>query len=176
MSAFVGLFFAKQPRPEDPTTMSASSRASTAEAIFCLLVTKTTSAARPIRQGMKKIAAHRDDQGELSLRSAACTHVGCHLHFNGFERCWDCPCHGSIFDTDFQPFECSAIKPLGTPLGTDEPQDGLMTEGTPMARRFSFRYLRSHPAKPRFVRRVEDEPEDALEDWMAAAADVPAQP
>jgi glycine/D-amino acid oxidase-like deaminating enzyme/nitrite reductase/ring-hydroxylating ferredoxin subunit len=67
-----------------------------------------------LRQGMKKIAAYRDDQGTLSLRSAACTHVGCHLHFNSFERCWDCPCHGSIFDTDGQPLNAPAITPLGT--------------------------------------------------------------
>jgi Rieske Fe-S protein len=63
---------------------------------------------------MKKIAAYRNDQGTLSLRSAACTHIGCHLHFNSFERCWDCPCHGSIFDTDGQPLNAPAITPLGT--------------------------------------------------------------
>jgi Rieske Fe-S protein len=63
---------------------------------------------------MKKIAAYRDDHGAVSLRSAACTHIGCHLHFNSFESCWDCPCHGSIFDTDGQPLNAPAITPLGT--------------------------------------------------------------
>jgi glycine/D-amino acid oxidase-like deaminating enzyme len=44
-----------------------------------------------VRQGLAKVAAYRDDRGELYTRSAACTHLGCHLHWNSFERCWDCP-------------------------------------------------------------------------------------
>jgi Rieske Fe-S protein len=53
-----------------------------------------------VRQGLSKVAAYRDNHGELYTRSAACTHVGCHLHWNSFERCWDCPCHGSHFAVD----------------------------------------------------------------------------
>jgi glycine/D-amino acid oxidase-like deaminating enzyme/nitrite reductase/ring-hydroxylating ferredoxin subunit len=65
-----------------------------------------------VRQGLKKIAAYRDKDGELHLRSAACTHLGCHLHWNSFETCWDCPCHGSMFDVDGQPINAPAIGPL----------------------------------------------------------------
>jgi Rieske Fe-S protein len=65
-----------------------------------------------VRRGLKKIAAYRDEDGLLHLNSAACTHVGCHLHWNGFETCWDCPCHGSIFDIDGQPLNAPAIGPL----------------------------------------------------------------
>jgi glycine/D-amino acid oxidase-like deaminating enzyme/nitrite reductase/ring-hydroxylating ferredoxin subunit len=65
-----------------------------------------------LRQGLKKIAAYRDEDGQLSLRSASCTHVGCHLHFNSFERCWDCPCHGSIFAPDGGVLNAPAIAPL----------------------------------------------------------------
>jgi glycine/D-amino acid oxidase-like deaminating enzyme/nitrite reductase/ring-hydroxylating ferredoxin subunit len=53
-----------------------------------------------IRDGLKKIAAYRDENGQLHLRSAVCTHVGCIVHWNSLERCWDCPCHGSHFAID----------------------------------------------------------------------------
>jgi len=53
-----------------------------------------------VRKGVSKVAAYRDENGKLLLRSAACTHLGCHLHWNSFERCWDCPCHGSQFAPD----------------------------------------------------------------------------
>lgn len=66
-----------------------------------------------VREGLKKIAAYRDDKGELHLNSASCSHVGCHLHFNSFETCWDCPCHGSIFNVEGQPINAPAIGPLG---------------------------------------------------------------
>ena len=65
-----------------------------------------------IRRGFEKLAAYRDISGELYLHSAACTHVGCHLHWNSFETCWDCPCHGSMFDTGGQPINAPAIGPL----------------------------------------------------------------
>lgn len=48
-----------------------------------------------VRQGLSKVAAYRDQSNALYRRSAACTHIGCHLHWNAFESCWDCPCHGS---------------------------------------------------------------------------------
>ena len=54
-----------------------------------------------VRQGLTKIAAYRDERRRASYaRSAACTHLGCHLHWNSFEVCWDCPCHGSHFAVD----------------------------------------------------------------------------
>jgi Rieske Fe-S protein len=33
-----------------------------------------------VREGLSKVAAYRDDSGRLFTRSAACTHLGCHLH------------------------------------------------------------------------------------------------
>ena len=53
-----------------------------------------------IRDGMAKIAASRDLDGKLHLCSAVCTHLGCHVHWNSTEQCWDCPCHGSQFAPD----------------------------------------------------------------------------
>jgi len=49
-----------------------------------------------VRQGMSKVAAYRDTNGELMLRSAACSHLGCHVHWNSFENCWNCPCQRPV--------------------------------------------------------------------------------
>jgi glycine/D-amino acid oxidase-like deaminating enzyme/nitrite reductase/ring-hydroxylating ferredoxin subunit len=65
-----------------------------------------------IRQGLSKCAAYRDKSGELLVRSAACTHIGCHLHWNSFETCWDCPCHGSQFAVDGTALNAPAVASL----------------------------------------------------------------
>jgi len=65
-----------------------------------------------VRQGLKKVAAYRDEAGAIHACSAACTHLGCHLHWNSFERCWDCPCHGSQFSIDGAVLNAPAIFPL----------------------------------------------------------------
>jgi glycine/D-amino acid oxidase-like deaminating enzyme/nitrite reductase/ring-hydroxylating ferredoxin subunit len=53
-----------------------------------------------LRQGLAKLAVHRDDAGTLHVLSAVCTHLGCIVHWNSLERTWDCPCHGSRFGID----------------------------------------------------------------------------
>ena len=65
-----------------------------------------------VREGLKKLAAYRDAAGKLYVRSAACTHIGCHLHWNSFETCWDCPCHGSQFAVDGTAVNAPAISAL----------------------------------------------------------------
>ena len=65
-----------------------------------------------IRSGIRKIAAYRDGSGALHLNSAACTHANCHLHWNSFERCWDCPCHGSMFSAEGKPINAPALESL----------------------------------------------------------------
>jgi glycine/D-amino acid oxidase-like deaminating enzyme/nitrite reductase/ring-hydroxylating ferredoxin subunit len=65
-----------------------------------------------VRQGLSKIAAYRDKDGVLYTRSAACTHIGCHLHWNSFETCWDCPCHGSQFAVNGTALNAPAISAL----------------------------------------------------------------
>ena len=65
-----------------------------------------------IRQGLHKIAAYRDEDGTLIQRSAVCTHVGCIVHWNPLETCWDCPCHGSQFQPDGSVINGPAIRPL----------------------------------------------------------------
>jgi glycine/D-amino acid oxidase-like deaminating enzyme len=63
------------------------------------------------RQGAK-VAAYRDDDGSLTLRSAACTHMGCTVAWNAAERTWDCPCHGSRFSTSGKVIGGPAETPL----------------------------------------------------------------
>ncbi|HYD95762.1 MAG TPA: FAD-dependent oxidoreductase [Noviherbaspirillum sp.] len=53
-----------------------------------------------LRDGTRKLAVYRDEQGGLHAVSAKCTHLGCVVHWNSAERSWDCPCHGSRFDTE----------------------------------------------------------------------------
>lgn len=65
-----------------------------------------------VRKGLSKVAAFRDDSGKLFLRSARCPHLGCHVHWNSFERCWDCPCHGSQFAPDGTALNGPAFSPL----------------------------------------------------------------
>jgi Rieske Fe-S protein len=65
------------------------------------------------RSGLKKIAVCRDLNGELHARSATCTHLGCVVHWNSLEQCWDCPCHGSQFASDGTALNGPAIKALG---------------------------------------------------------------
>jgi glycine/D-amino acid oxidase-like deaminating enzyme/nitrite reductase/ring-hydroxylating ferredoxin subunit len=49
------------------------------------------------REGVRKVAVYKDDAGQLHELSAVCPHAGCIVHWNGLEKSWDCPCHGSRF-------------------------------------------------------------------------------
>jgi glycine/D-amino acid oxidase-like deaminating enzyme/nitrite reductase/ring-hydroxylating ferredoxin subunit len=65
-----------------------------------------------VRNGMSRVAVCRDRAGKLHARSAVCTHLGCHVHWNSTEQCWDCPCHGSQFAPDGEVLNGPAIAPL----------------------------------------------------------------
>jgi glycine/D-amino acid oxidase-like deaminating enzyme/nitrite reductase/ring-hydroxylating ferredoxin subunit len=51
-----------------------------------------------LRDGVKKIATYRDENGDLHAFSAICPHLGCVVRWDSCEKTWDCPCHGSRFD------------------------------------------------------------------------------
>jgi glycine/D-amino acid oxidase-like deaminating enzyme/nitrite reductase/ring-hydroxylating ferredoxin subunit len=70
--------------------------------------------ARVVRDGIGKSGAYRDETGRIHGVSLRCTHLGCLLRFNGAERSWDCPCHGSRFDIDGAVLEGPAVSPLET--------------------------------------------------------------
>ena len=65
-----------------------------------------------VRRGLAKHAVYRAEDGSITERSAVCTHVGCIVHWNGFEKCWDCPCHGSQFLPDGSVLNGPAVRPL----------------------------------------------------------------
>jgi len=48
--------------------------------------------------GLGKVAVYRDEQGNIHQHSAVCTHLYCIVQWNGTEKTFDCPCHGSRFD------------------------------------------------------------------------------
>jgi glycine/D-amino acid oxidase-like deaminating enzyme/nitrite reductase/ring-hydroxylating ferredoxin subunit len=65
-----------------------------------------------LRRGLAKHAVYRAHDGTVTEVSAVCTHVGCIVHWNNFEKCWDCPCHGSQFQPDGEVINGPAIRPL----------------------------------------------------------------
>jgi Rieske Fe-S protein len=60
----------------------------------------------------QRVAAYRDEQGVVSVRSAVCTHMGCVVAWNSAERTWDCPCHGSRFKPNGDVLSGPAESPL----------------------------------------------------------------
>jgi glycine/D-amino acid oxidase-like deaminating enzyme/nitrite reductase/ring-hydroxylating ferredoxin subunit len=67
-----------------------------------------------LRRGLAKHAVYRAEDGSITERRAACTHVGCIVHWNSFEKCWDCPCHGSQFQPDGTVINGPAVRPLAS--------------------------------------------------------------
>lgn len=74
----------------------------------------------PIQKGEGKIVniegerygAYRHFDNNLFIVDITCTHLGCELKFNGAEKTWDCPCHGSRFDYKGNVVEGPALNPL----------------------------------------------------------------
>lgn len=68
-----------------------------------------------MREGFKKFAVYRDEQGAVHIRSAVCTHLYCIVDWNSLEKTWDCPCHGSRFDPYGRVLNGPAVKELADP-------------------------------------------------------------
>ncbi len=60
----------------------------------------------------RKAAAYRAEDGTVQAVSPVCTHLGCQVEFNSAERSWDCPCHGSRFNTDGTVLHGPAVEDL----------------------------------------------------------------
>ena len=65
-----------------------------------------------LREGLTKVAVFHDEQGQYHRCSAVCPHLGCIVQWNGGEKTWDCPCHGSRFDSKGGVINGPANKPL----------------------------------------------------------------
>jgi Rieske Fe-S protein len=70
------------------------------------------SSGATLRRGADRTGVYRDEAGDLHAVSARCAQLGCLVRFNGAERSWDCPCHGSRFDVDGAVLEGPAVEPL----------------------------------------------------------------
>lgn len=53
-----------------------------------------------LSKGLKRFALYKDAANELHAFSAVCPHMGCMVQWNGDEKSFDCPCHGSRFTKD----------------------------------------------------------------------------
>jgi glycine/D-amino acid oxidase-like deaminating enzyme/nitrite reductase/ring-hydroxylating ferredoxin subunit len=53
---------------------------------------------RVVATAQGRLALYKDETGDVHALSSACTHMGCVVQWNGAEKSWDCPCHGSRFD------------------------------------------------------------------------------
>ena len=65
-----------------------------------------------LRRKGAPVAVYRDAGGSVHERSAVCTHLGCIVHWNAAETCWDCPCHGSRFGPTGEVVHGPATAPL----------------------------------------------------------------
>lgn len=60
----------------------------------------------------RRVAAFRDQQGDLKKFNAVCPHMGCTVQWNDAQKTFDCPCHGSRFDTEGGVLEGPALRAL----------------------------------------------------------------
>ena len=60
----------------------------------------------------RHIALYRDEGGTLHALSSVCPHRGCDVEWNGEEKTWDCPCHGSRFTSEGAVLRGPAAQPL----------------------------------------------------------------
>jgi len=72
----------------------------------------TNGEGRVVQHDGRSIAVHRDEHGHLHAVDPACSHIKCTVAWNGAERSWDCPCHGSRFSVDGEVLTAPSRKPL----------------------------------------------------------------
>ena len=65
-----------------------------------------------LRLDGRNVAAYRDEHGAVTTLSPVCTHLGCTVAWNGAEKTWDCPCHGSRFSAKGKVISGPAERPM----------------------------------------------------------------
>ena len=78
-----------------------------------------------------KVAVYRDDHGTLTTLCPVCPHLGCIVAWNGAEKTWDCPCHGSRFTSNGEVIAGPAEKPLANQDVSSPAGDSLGVEVEP---------------------------------------------
>ncbi|MET3683145.1 glycine/D-amino acid oxidase-like deaminating enzyme/nitrite reductase/ring-hydroxylating ferredoxin subunit [Alkalibacillus flavidus] len=53
--------------------------------------------ATTFKQDGQRKGAYQSHDDTLYIVDTTCTHAGCEVNWNGAEKTWDCPCHGSRF-------------------------------------------------------------------------------
>ena len=84
-----------------------------------------------LRVNGTKVAVFRDDHGTLTTLCPVCPHLGCIVAWNGAEKTWDCPCHGSRFTSNGEVIAGPAEKPLANQDVSSPAGDLLGVEAEP---------------------------------------------
>jgi Rieske Fe-S protein len=77
-------------------------------------------AGRVVELEGRTYGVYKDEHAACHLVDAKCTHLKCTVKWNGDEKTWDCPCHGSRFSYQGQV--------LNGPANTDLPYHRLRSE------------------------------------------------
>lgn len=78
-----------------------------------------------VKRDGKRLGLYMNHGGEVDVIEAKCPHLGCGLKWNGDEKSWDCPCHGSRFDTKGNIISGPATEKAVTLTKEDEEKENV---------------------------------------------------
>jgi glycine/D-amino acid oxidase-like deaminating enzyme/nitrite reductase/ring-hydroxylating ferredoxin subunit len=70
--------------------------------------------ARLVKYESYTLGLYKDEKGKLFAVNPSCPHIKCSVGWNGAEKSWDCPCHGSRFSFTGELMTAPARKDLET--------------------------------------------------------------